>query len=167
MDKYRLKENNKGLSLVEIIIVLAIMSALAGILLLTTSMATDKHVNSCALKIEASLEQTRSMALGKQGAALKLWQDGDGVWLEMFVNGTDSYGGKVNVGRPGLTVTIIKNGSPTTLDATGEVIHFSRSNGSVTDVPGVTAISVTNGDRIYEVYIDTYTGKVTSEMTNP
>ncbi len=167
MFKNHLKENNKGISIVEIIIVIAIISILATTMLLSTNIATKKHVNSCALKIASAVEQTRNLALGKQGASIEIWHPpGDDVYLQMYVNG-QPYGGLASVGRPTLTVSITKNGVATELGATHEVINFSRSNGSVTDVPAVTKITVTNGARVYEVNIDPYTGRVTSEMTTP
>ncbi len=170
MHNNRLKDDNNGLSIVEIIIVIAIISILATTLVLATGAATNKHVNSCALKIASALEQTRSLALGKQGAYVDIWQDpNDDVYLQMYVNG-QPYGGLAAVGRPGLSVSITRaGGTPTALGTSTSPtrISFSRSNGSVTEVPAVTNISVTNGRRVYEVTIDSYTGRVTSEMTTP
>lgn len=168
MLKQQLKENNKGISIVEIIIVVAIISILATTFMLSTSVATDKHVNSCALKISSALEQTRNLALGKQGAYIEMWHDpNDYVYVQMYVNG-QPYGGLAAVGRPGLEVKITTTGGgPVDLGSTHQVVTFSRSNGSVTDATPITNISVTNGRRVYDVTIDPYTGKVTSTLTTP
>ncbi len=163
MDTVNMRKNNKGVSLIEIIIVIAIMTIVGGTVILTTRVATDKHVNSCALKLASSLEQTRNLAMGKQGAYLDIWQDpGDYVYVQIWVNGA-TYGDPVAIGRPGITINVT-GGVNSQIGAAHEYIHFSRSNGSVTDSPGVTKLRVTNGSRIYDVNIDTYTGRVTSEI---
>jgi len=166
MNNLNIKKNNKGVSLIEIIAVVAIMTIIVGTVVLTTKVATDKHVNSCAVKLASSLEQTRNLAMGKQGAYLSIWQNpGDYVYIQIYVNGSP-YGDRVAIGRPGITINVTGGSNPS-IGASPENIHFSRSNGSVTDSPGVSKLSVTNGSRVFDVNIDTYTGRVTSEMVTP
>jgi len=165
MDNNSLRKNNKGVSLVEIIIVVAIMTIIGATVVLSTRVATDKHVNSCALKLASSLEQTRNLALGKQSACVELTQNAnDYVYLQMHVDG-NPYGDRVAIGRPGITINVDRSGlAPSTVGPTSLFINFSRSNGSVTDANPVTKLTVTNGRREYEVIIDTFTGRVTTNL---
>ena len=164
MNKDSLSKNNKGVSLVEIIIVVAIMTIIGATVVLSTRVATDKHVNSCALKLASSIEQTRNLALGKQGASVRIWQNtNDYVYLQMYVNGS-AYGDQVAIGRPGITINVVQGGSPAVVGPAPIEINFSRSNGSVTDAAPVSLLSVTNGRRVYDVKIDKFTGRVTSEL---
>ena len=80
------KLNNAGISIVEIVIVVAIMGIIGGAVLLSTTVATDKQVSSCAEKLVSSLEQTRSLVMGKQSGYVKIWQDpGDYVYIQMYI----------------------------------------------------------------------------------
>jgi len=162
-----LKENNKGLSLVEIIIVLAIMTIIGGAMLLTTAVATDKHVTSCGEKVVSSLEQTRNLAMGKQSGWIIISKDpGDYMYCQMYVDG-QPYGDRVSIGHSGLTVSVTENGgSPQNIETLGDVkIEFSRSNGSVSNSPAISQIDITNGRRSVTITIDKFTGRVSSVRT--
>lgn len=163
----RITKNNKGISLIELIIVLAIMSIIAGAFFLSTAVATDKHVSSCAEKIASSLEQTRSLALGKQSGWIEISKvSGEYVYIQMYVDGK-AYGDRVSIGHSGLTVEITEEGTPSptvyNLNDHTVTIRFSRSNGSITSSPAVTQIKVTNGRRTVVVKLDKFTGRVSVE----
>lgn len=162
-ENYSIKSNNKGLSLVEIIIVLAIMSIIGVAAYMTTAMATDKQVNECALKMVSSIEQTRNLTLGKQSGYIHLSQtSGDYVYIQMYIDGK-KYGSDepVAIGRPGLTVYV--DGTKLTDLASGADITFNRSNGSLS-ASSPTTIKVTNGRRTMTITIDSYTGRVESTL---
>lgn len=156
------KLNNKGLSLIELIIVVAIMAIIGAASFLTLRMATNKQVSSCADKIRTSLDQTRNLALGKNSAYLVIWKD-DTVKVRMYVNNTP-YGDIVDVGVAGLTVTYNTNASSDlslgASEAAGRKIEFDRSSGGLKGNPYVTSITVTNGNRTCVVSIDHFTGRI-------
>jgi len=160
-----LKLNNKGLSLLELIVVIAIMAVIGTASYLATSVATDKHVSSCANKISASIEQTRSITLGKRSGYILIWQDpGNDVFCQMYVDGK-KYGNEASIGHSGLTVTVnYTDGTNAVLSSLGAsnpvMIEFSRSNGGVISSPAVSSFTVTNTRMTWTVKIDTYTGRV-------
>ena len=159
-----LKENNKGLSLVEIIIVIAIMSIIGGALFLTTAVATDKHVTSSGEKVVSSLEQTRNLAMGKQsGWIIIRMAPGDYMYCQMYVDG-QPYGDEVSIGHSGLTITITEaDGTSYNLESKTDIkIEFSRSNGSVSNTPVIKEIKITNGRKTVTVSIDKFTGRISS-----
>lgn len=166
-NKNDIKTNNKGISLIEIIIVIAIMVILGGVFFLSTAVATNKQVNSCANKVASSLESARSLAIGKKGAYIAIWQDvGDYVKCQIYVDGEapggTAYGDEIAIGHPGLTVTVYTSTGSYTLagHATKTFVSFSRSNGSVNDSIYVKSIEVKNGSRSITVEIDKFTGRV-------
>ena len=173
-----LKSNNKGLSLIELLIVVAIMVIIGGTVFLSTSVATNRHVNSCANKITTAFEQTRNLTLGKQNGKIKFWVGTDGqIYAQMYIDGT-AYGDQVAIGHSGLTVTFVyihPNNAGIVynqdLTSTGMEISFSRSTGGITSqtfngmaidpaTKKLKQIKVTNGNRTITIEVDSYTGRV-------
>lgn len=160
------KLNNTGISLVEIIIVIAIMGIIGGAVILSTSIATDKQVTSCAEKLASSLEQTRNLVMGKQSGYLEVSQvAGDYVYIQMYIDG-QPFSDPVAIGKPGVVVNYtLADGTTGTLTAGSALkIHFLR-NGSVSKTSGdqVSEFSITNGKRIVLVKVDQFTGRVETE----
>lgn len=173
-----IKSNNSGLSILELIVVLAIMAVVSGIFILSTSFATDKQVTSCAERIASSLEQTRSLCLGKQSGEITISKlTGDNVKAQMKIDNVN-YGDLVSIGHQGLTVNVIYCTSYTDKDnyvanttsvLSSETIKFSRNSGSVKNPPVNTSVivfQVTNGRRTINVCLDTFTGRVTTERVS-
>ena len=156
------KLNNAGISLVEIIIVLAIMGIIGGAVLLSTAIATDKQVTSCAEKLASSLEQTRSLVMGKQSGYVEISQvAGDYVYIQMYIDG-QPFSDQVAIGKPGVIVNYTckdpSDGSLSTgtLTAGSSLKVYFLRNGSTSKTSGdqVIEFSVTNGKRIVLVKID-------------
>ncbi len=167
------KLNNSGISLVEIIIVFAIMGIIAGAVLLSTTVATDKQVSSCAEKLASSLEQTRNLVMGKQSGLLRIWQvSGDYVYIQMYMDGDyipahpeqNAFSDEVAIGKQGVTITWTNGTDSGNLNA-GEVLMYFERNGSVDSDHGnhVTEFTVTNGRRTILVKVDQFTGRVDTE----
>ena len=173
-----LKTNNAGLSILELVVVIAILSIIGVTLFLSTSVATDRHVTSCAGKISSALEQTRNLTLGKQSGYINFWVDATGeVLAQVYIDGSP-YSDQISIGHKGLTVEFVYvnplNGAMVVrkaLDSGGAQIEFSRSTGgvksysqdSVSYSPGshmLKTIVVTNGHKTSNVTIDLYTGRV-------
>ena len=158
------KLNNEGLSLIELIIVLAIMAIIGAASFLSLRMATNKQVGACADKLRTSLDQTRNLALGKNSAYLEIWKDGT-VNIQMWVN-NQPYGNEIAIGVSGVNASYFSRTSPSAspvyhdLDSTHVVIEFDRSSGGVKGSPYVKSFTVTNGDRTCIVTIDHFTGRV-------
>ena len=172
MDNQKILQNNKGLSLIEIIIVLAIMSIIGGAFLLTTAVATDKHVSSCGEKMLSSLEQTRNLAMGKQTGYIEISKPSasDSVYIQMYLDGYGAgheYGDRVAIGHQGLTVEYLVEGASDYASLSGGTItlEFSRSNGSLITTPAIKKIRITNGRRTYIITIDKFTGRVSGEKS--
>ncbi len=60
------KNNNSGFSLVELVIVIAIMAVLVGVMATSVSSLTGRRVRKCADEIVTTLERARVLTLGKE-----------------------------------------------------------------------------------------------------
>lgn len=70
----KLIDNQQGFSLVELIVVIAIMGVLAVGGLISLSLVSGQHVKSCYKELEAHLQQARLMAMSKADASLTVYQ---------------------------------------------------------------------------------------------
>ena len=68
------KKDNRGMTLVEIIIVLALMTVIAGMAGYGLSLVSNKPVQECTKKVEMALNRNRTNSMGKKEA-----------WVEFFI----------------------------------------------------------------------------------
>ena len=73
-------KDNKGFSLVELIVVIAIMSILTGVSVLSIRSATGTYVKQCTANIESQINNTRHMTMAKNKVKLKIYVDSNGVY---------------------------------------------------------------------------------------
>lgn len=165
-----LKKNNLGVSLIEMIVVVAIMSVLIGTVSLGLGMASTRSATECAEKMGISLNRARTAVMGKQRGYLAFYGDSEGnIYVverydEDYAPLTD---GDMNshvgtkIGKKGITVT---SGGVTLTSSPNTPVYFefSRSDGSLkTTSIANSPIKVSKGSRRYTVEVQPLTGKVT------
>ena len=74
----KMKKNNHGFSLVELVIVVAIIVIIGGFAFTGIAILTSKPVDECAKKIQVALEGNRNTTMGKLSASISFYQDGNG-----------------------------------------------------------------------------------------
>lgn len=84
MDKAVKKKDNRGMSLVEIILVIALMTVVAVASGYGLSLINKKPVQECAKKVEIALNQNRTNSMGKKVARLEFSMDGNRVAVREF-----------------------------------------------------------------------------------
>lgn len=94
-----MRENQKGYSLVELIVVIAIMAIVVGTLTVVLPMNGPK-VNECATTIEGALKETRTNVLSRESAYMSLNKTADGKRYEITISG----GHAVDVGDNKITI---------------------------------------------------------------
>lgn len=181
------KRDNRGMSLVELIIVMAIMAVLASAVSIGVNLVTNKAADKCATQLKASVQSARVTTMGKFRVYLKISMDvnGNGLCIEEYVWSTDStkeedctksvnYTGDANV-----KVEFKLSGSEeyyTLGNGVGEIpylyIEFDRSSGALKRLPNdmgdlagnyCTEIKISRGSRERKIYFAYLTGKVTME----
>ena len=75
------KNNNRGFSLVELIVVVAIGAILIGASILSIASISGTAAKQCARNIESILNKTRVTTMGKDTAVIELYKNGsDGAY---------------------------------------------------------------------------------------
>ena len=177
-----MKRDDRGFTLVEAIIVIALIGIVGGFLIGGMGYIPSSAARTLATSIKTAIGETRIKTMGKQETALFLYRDAsDNRYYKQLVykvNGTVKTDEPVMIGKHHPVVTYYYNdGSGDTsaqLDSSGLLIGFDRTNGkeaTVTlDVGGTSMTSkmcnkivVTGGGTTCNITIVPATGKVIYE----
>lgn len=175
MKKYM---KNKGFSLVELIVVIAIlgvMTAVGGYALTAISSANAKE---CAREIEAGLISTRTESYSRDTATdvitVSFYKNADGVYMEKkFKTETETKkigGSKVSVSYKYKTNTNPATETENVLGNDAIVFSFNRSSGAFREmkvgantVGMCKTITITSGSKTYTITCYEHTGKTMLE----
>ncbi len=164
------KSGNQGFSLVEVMVVMAIIVIVGGFALAGLSIVTSRPVDECAKKIQIALEGSRNTTMGKLSASISFYTDADGnVYVEEIIDGGTPYVKKI--GQDSVDVQYVKDdGTSSTLTTTRLTIEFDRASGSLkpqaADGKYISSFVVSRGSvgdsgyRQITVSIDKLTGRV-------
>ena len=168
-----MKKDNRGFSLVEMVIVIGIVVILASLLRASTYTLFSSSTRNCAEKINAFIAKGRVDAMSRSGDILIfIGTDSEGVYGEYY--GPDGLIGKrerlgdtrvkLEFSVPGLGGTAPIDSIPLALAfnrATGGLREFGPSGGTVTNFAGgsTAQILITSAGKPYKVTIVATTGK--------
>lgn len=186
MDKSMKKKDNRGLSLVEIILVIALMTAIAGVAGYGLGLISHKPVEECARKVEIALNQNRTNSMGKKEAYLEFFMTSDGVAVQEYSQSARESGpregNRVIIGAADVNLRFVYKDAggadvnaegdtgtpPGTLLGTGRIkVSFKRDNGSLIEnengliLDRIEVYKGTGGGYVKTIKIDRLTGKVT------
>lgn len=165
------KIGNQGFSLVELVIVVAIMVIIGGFAVAGISILTSRPVDECAKKIQIALEGGRNTTMGKLSATISFYTDGDGnVYVEEIIDGKLP-GYVKQIGQDVVKVHYKNSAGHTELLGTTKLtMQFDRASGSLkpqSDGKYIVSFIVSRGTsgspgyREITVNIDKLTGRVT------
>lgn len=179
MGKRMGKRDNRGMTLVEIIIVLALMTVIAGLTGYGLSLVSNKPIQECTKKVEIALNRNRTNSMGKKEAWVEFYiKDGRVTVLEHTLSGRTGatpLETETTIGDRDVNMRLTySDGSVVPLDGTHRRIAFARDSGALV------GDDVANPDRVcvkIEIFKGTYsstgykqtinlvplTGKVTIE----
>lgn len=133
--------DNRGMSLVEIIIVVAIMSTMIGVLSFGLSLVSGKPAEECAQKLASVIQHTRTITMGKNMTTITIYMDAEGkiVAREESERLIDNDGNGVTdvketvVGEDGVRVVChLEGGGETEITGSNEVeLLFDRGSGAL------------------------------------
>jgi prepilin-type N-terminal cleavage/methylation domain-containing protein len=158
------KLNNKGVSLVELIVVMAIMSVLIGTVSYGISFSSGKQAEECARKIESTLEAMRTASIGKYEITGVLSYDENRGYVfteTVKINSNDTTGTTTEtiVGNKNVKVYFGDGSADTELTASNSItFQFSRSTSGLTE--GCTNLKITKANKTMNIEIAKLTGKV-------
>ena len=176
MNEKKLHKNQKGYSMVELVVVIAILAVLTGSGITFLGLLPGSAVKGCAREITSQLEKTRTNALSFENAACYLYCKDDGIYMRIDTKraGVDS-SIEQKVGKSNVTVSNTLSGdSAQTLVPGGDqlVFGFDRSSGafkpaqikkaSGVESPGTycVAITITGGSKTRTLKLVPLTGKI-------
>ena len=164
------KSNNQGFSLVELVIVMAIMAIVVTTVGLSISLVSGRKVKKCADEIVSTIERTRVLSLGKDQGQVEfiLSQDASGDYHVRIYQGSNASDGPILdrvVGKDPIEVKVIFSGeteadavelgdivgnSPHAIHAAGEGglrLIFNRASGAFEK--GTNAVGGAGGVKTY------------------
>ncbi len=170
-------KDNRGFSLVELIIVVAIMSAFTGVLCYGFSMTNGKPAEECAKKLAAAISHGRTATMGKYKNEIFVENTGKVIKVtEKTLVKIEDDGTKVETTREsvvgGRNVTVkyqIDSGGYNKVLGSGDSIKIQYNSGNgwlKKTVPDggnyYTGFEISKAGTVWYVDLETMTGKVTA-----
>ena len=164
-----MKKDNRGISLVEMIIVIAILAVVSGGVAIGIGSALSKPAEECTKKITDSLKNARVSTMGKNTVKLYLYSDTDGIYLKekVQVTGGTATEKKIRIGQRGVEVSYQLTGDSSYTSLGGEsnplVLSYKRTTGGFNEISSgkyCESIKVKKGNREHTLKLYSLTGKV-------
>ena len=169
-----MKINNKGMSLVEIIIVIALISIVTGVIGYNISLAKAKDIEECAKKMTSAIQHCRTVTMGKYDTTITIAYEDNKIVATETMTSVDETGASVVktdkkvIGKKGLDVTYSVSGGgggEKSLQTEALILKFNRGNGSLESTNGndgqfCTKIVISRGAKSRIIEIVPITGRV-------
>ncbi len=163
-----MNNKDKGFSLVEVLIVVAILVVLAGTAAIGVNIVSGRAAGQCASQLKSSILSNRTNALGRTSAELMVSKDANGVFIVESINGS-SLATKY-VGKKDVSISCSIDGGASYNDLNGSSVSFTfdRSSGGLASVNGAPAVAdikfkIAKNSSSYIVTVHHLTGKTDIE----
>ena len=164
-------QRNKGFSLIELIVAIAIMAILTGIAAMSYSNLSGAKVSKCAKELYSSIENVRASTMGKDSVILTLRRDSSGKYYADTITTSDgtTITSTEEIGSKKVTVNYTYYDSTTvhSLEADDSItISFDRGSGALkADSSGnyLKSMEITGRGKEYTITFYKNTGNVELE----
>ena len=157
-------KNNKGFTLVELIVVIALMAIIAGVSSYTISTVSNQELKDFANNYDAMLSQCQIETMsGMRNPVLEIAVNRDGEYRATLYSTTTRNDGStvrevVKSQYLGEDYLVCKYDETTLARTDTLTVQFDRSTGEITTNKGFKTISVSNGRGTYKVQLVPETG---------
>ena len=158
---------NKGFSLIELIVVMAILAIVGVGSVIGFNMINGRPADQCARSLKMALTNHRLSTMGKENAILRIYMESDGsVWVYERLettNASETVETRNKICSRGVEVVIHKNdGTEETLTSAspGISISFNRHNGSFNLGQDISFLHISKASHSYRLVFYNLTGKV-------
>lgn len=162
-----MKKNNKGFSLVELIVVIAIMAVLMAAIITYIGTLGTAQAKKCANGIVTGFSQTKVCAMSRSSASMVVYSNDDGVFL-LTKQGSNERIEKIGSTGAVVEYRTVRDASSFTpvgnSAATGVKIEFDRASGACKKMVSGNycyGFKITCGKTTYIVNIEPLTGRAT------
>lgn len=164
----KLHNDNRGYSLIELVIVLAIIAIIMSTVFYSIILIFSANAKSCANNIQRSIGECKVTTMGKADAYMELYRDSEGtVYTKMYVTESDGTSTEEEPQKVGTSRVYVgyatSGGTKTPLEAGDKIeIRFDRSNGGFKAGAGGVIyrnIYVEGGSKKYRIEMIPLTGK--------
>ena len=160
------KLNNRGITLVELIVVIAITAILAGGGITLMGLVPRMQVNGCAQDFAGTMNKVKTNTMSFQEVKVELYQNETGVYMQTYKGGVAEE--LVQIGEKGVCVKAVIGGSAVELNGMKLELSYDRSSGAFSDVQVVggvrgecTSITFYRGTTERTATLTKLTGKIT------
>ncbi len=158
-------KKNEGLTLIELVVVIAIMSVLVGLVGLSVSVLSRQKVSNAASDVKGLLQTAQTIAMSKKSCYVEIKSDSDGVTFTTYTYTKDDrsdkkFMDKVTIGDQ-ISVSVKQAGASSFTSVGSSVIEikYKRENGAFTD-DTIQEIMFSKGTKDVTLRLTKLTGKV-------
>lgn len=167
--------NNKGYSLLEAIVIIAILGVLTGFMATSSGLFDGRRVKACADSVSSLLDKVRLANLGKDEVTLTIYKDTDKAIKAKIVTKIMSSNRSItektfieDVSNDNVEMsysTDISGSAENPAGAAGMVFNFNRNTGAIKDTSpnGIQCIILRKGNAEKKIKIYAATGKIIVE----
>ena len=177
----QLNSDNRGFSLVEVVVVLALVSAISAIAGYGFSMTNGKPAQECAKKLAGAISHGRTTTMGKYRNEIIVKKETNGTLTVTedtytsesdITNNTPSQSRSSTVGAKGVTVEYqIGTGGYTELTEGNEIrLRYDSGSGAMKKTANggsdyYTGFQISKAGKVWYVKLETLTGNITTSTT--
>ncbi|MBO4653233.1 MAG: prepilin-type N-terminal cleavage/methylation domain-containing protein [Lachnospiraceae bacterium] len=166
-------KHNEGLSLVELIVIIAIMGVLVSVVGISVTVVSRQKVSNAASDVRGQFQTAQTIAMSKDNCYMQFEQNANGETVFTIHSSNNAILDRVTVSEK-ISITVGYGSSTLNMSSCGVVrIYYDRESGAIRDaflcgtsssdgtsVGNIDTIRFSNGSKSVTLHLTKLTGKV-------